>query len=97
MPPQRKYARSRRRVTRNPKTREIRQRILARGYSRARLPLSAYGFMLDAALLLSLAETKEQQEFLLDLIREKVKEGRGISYAMSEIRAATAIIKHVGW
>ncbi len=97
MTPTRKYARSRRKVTRNPKKREIRQRILARGYSRARLPLSAYGFMLDAAVLLSLAETDEQQEFLLDLIREKVQERRGISYAMSEIRVATAIIRHVGW
>ncbi len=53
--------------------------------------------MLDAALLLSLAESKEQEEFLLDLVRKKVKEGRGINYAISEIRAATAIIWHVGW
>ncbi len=53
--------------------------------------------MLDAALLLSLAETEEQQQFLLDLIRDKVKEGRGINYAISEIRAAIAIIRHVGW
>ncbi len=97
MPPHHQYGRKRRKVTRDPRKREVRQRILARGYSGARLPLSAYGFMLDAALLLSLAETKEQQDFLLDLIREKVKEGRGINYAISEIRAATAIIRHVGW
>ncbi len=97
MTPTRKYGRKRRKVTRNPKRREVRQRILAYGLTPSRLPLSAYGFMLDAALLLSLAETKEQQDFLLDLIREKVKEGRGVSYAISEIRAATAIIRHVGW
>ncbi len=53
--------------------------------------------MLDAALLLSLAETEEQQELLLDIIRNKVQERRGISYAMQEIRAATAILRHVGW
>ncbi|HSH80737.1 MAG TPA: hypothetical protein VLA19_19590 [Herpetosiphonaceae bacterium] len=42
-------------------------------------------------------ETEEQQQFLLGIIREKVKEGRGINYVIREIRAATAIIKHVGW
>ncbi|HSH79208.1 MAG TPA: hypothetical protein VLA19_11840 [Herpetosiphonaceae bacterium] len=74
-----------------------RQRILGSHLHLSRLPLSAYGFMLDAALLLSLAETDEQQQFLLGIIREKVKEGRGINYAISEIRAAIALIRHVGW
>ncbi len=53
--------------------------------------------MLDAALLLSLAETKEQEDFLLGIIREKVQEWRGINCAIREVRAATAVIRHVGW
>jgi len=57
-------------------------------YSNARLPLSAYEFMLDAAQLLSLAETKEQQDLLLGITQRVVQEGREISYVLREIRAA---------